>query len=692
VKVKGSVLLPYVFPVLTSVLKSSNSQHLEFYFQSMSNIVSSVSLHIRPFVTEIVNLIHQFWGNSTSSLLNLIESLIGALKGECNDPLVTLIFPCVLLLKTEKDMGPKVVRVLSCFGPMLSNEIETLFQTYLDILQESSADMHLAILKSIFRLFLYADFSNYISILIKILLPSFKHHDPRIREASAELYSLLMKSYEFILRPYQPVLLKLISDGSLNANQKAESVTSVGKTSTGYNLLHGNSSMMELDHSPSDLTVVSLRKLPINEPNLRRAWESFIYCTTKDDWFEWMRKLGLEFIRESPSQSIRSCSQLAGTHYPIVRDLFNVAFLSCWNEFSDDIQDELVGALEEAFSSQTVPPEVVQTLLNLAEFLEHDERPLPIDITTLGRYAIKCHAYAKALYYKEMEFQSNPSASLVESLISLNSQIQLPDAASGILSFAQKRHGIVLKESWYEKLQRWDQALAEYEKKLAENPEEMEALLGVCRCRQALGDWGNLNEMSTQIWKDASEDIKNTVAPWAASSAWSLAKWDQMKVFTEKIDPNTVDGSFFRAILAVKDNDIKQFEHCITSTREFLDTELIAMISESYNRAYRTIVRVQMLSELEEVLEYKKSEKIPERREVIKKTWFKRLLDCQESVDVWQNMLKVRSLVLHPNEEEMVWIKFASLCRRMQRPLLSKHVLLGLLNVNESEVEQLVHF
>lgn len=77
-------------------------------------------------------------------------------------------------------------------------------------------------------------------------------------------------------------------------------------------------------------------------------------------------------------------------------------------------------ALEVALLSPTVPPEVVQVLLNLAEFMEHDDKPLPIDQKTLGSYAAKFHAYAKALHYKEAEFMAEPLPDTVEALISIN--------------------------------------------------------------------------------------------------------------------------------------------------------------------------------------------------------------------------------------------------------------------------------
>jgi FKBP12-rapamycin complex-associated protein len=59
-----------------------------------------------------------------------------------------------------------------------------------------------------------------------------------------------------------------------------------------------------------------------------------------------------------------------------------------------------MNSLEQAL---TIPdlPEISQTILNLAEFMEHcDKGPLPLDPVLLGEQAVKCRAYAKALHYK----------------------------------------------------------------------------------------------------------------------------------------------------------------------------------------------------------------------------------------------------------------------------------------------------
>src|SRR5690348_6675684 len=138
-----------------------------------------------------------------------------------------------------------------------------------------------------------------------------------------------------------------------------------------------------------------------------------------------------------------------------------------------------------ALRAPNIPSEIVSTILNLAEFMEHYDKALPIGIRTLGNHAESCHAYAKALHYKELEFMSDASTETIEKLIQINNHLQLPDAAMGILKLAQEMPNIKdlgKRENWYEKLNRWEDALDAYQKRTHEDPNDFEATLGVMRC------------------------------------------------------------------------------------------------------------------------------------------------------------------------------------------------------------------
>ena len=75
-----------------------------------------------------------------------------------------------------------------------------------------------------------------------------------------------------------------------------------------------------------------------------------------------------------------------------------------------------------------VSPEILQTLLNLAEFMEQcRDGDLPIDISILADLALRCRNYAKALHYKEQEFNvRSDGGACIEDLISINRKLDLP--------------------------------------------------------------------------------------------------------------------------------------------------------------------------------------------------------------------------------------------------------------------------
>lgn len=177
--------------------------------------------------------------------------------------------------------------------------------------------------------------------------------------------------------------------------------------------------------SPPYLVQQAVSSHRVNQSNLQRAWD-VSQKASRDDWDEWMRRLAIQLLREAPSPSLRATANLAHAYQPLARELFSAAFSCCWKELSEPYKANLVLALETAFVAD-VSPEILQALLNLAEFMEHDPSGgLPIAIPILADLALKCRAYAKALHYREREYRLGGSNSCVESLISINQKLDLP--------------------------------------------------------------------------------------------------------------------------------------------------------------------------------------------------------------------------------------------------------------------------
>ena len=77
--------------------------------------------------------------------------------------------------------------------------------------------------------------------------------------------------------------------------------------------------------------------MTVNQQHLKQAWD-VSQIATKEDWLEWMQRLAVEFMRESPSHALRACMSLVEIHPPLAKELFNAAFISCWGDLYDQYQ------------------------------------------------------------------------------------------------------------------------------------------------------------------------------------------------------------------------------------------------------------------------------------------------------------------------------------------------------------------
>src|ERR1700742_78032 len=77
-------------------------------------------------------------------------------------------------------------------------------------------------------------------------------------------------------------------------------------------------------------------KLNVNQQHLKQAWDTS--SVGGNDWSDWMHKLSIEFLKESPSHALRACMTLVEHYHPLARDLLNAAFLSCWAELYESYQ------------------------------------------------------------------------------------------------------------------------------------------------------------------------------------------------------------------------------------------------------------------------------------------------------------------------------------------------------------------
>ncbi|KAI0461879.1 hypothetical protein LJB42_004483 [Komagataella kurtzmanii] len=682
--------LNHVIPGFIHVMMNYPDVRLEFYFNQLGKLINIVKQHVRPYLKDIFVLIKKYFAtpNLTVTILGLIQIISSAMDGEFKLYL-TEILPLMLeVLETdtspEREASLAVLNTFVVLGSNIDLYVHLVIPQIVSLFDFSPYRLRKASIETIGKLASTVHLNDLSSRIIHPLLRALEtNSSDELKKTIMNTISIMLLQMRENFLVFIPLINKILVQHKWKFpvyEQLMEKLLNGQKLP--QNLIIGpeheslRTEAMEIEPSSNKLT--------LNQQALRQSWDAS-QCRTKVDWVEWIMRLSLELLRESPSHALRACSTLASDYTPLAKDLFNASFASCWNELSPQNKNDLIQAFGIALSAVQNPPEIHQQLLNVVEFMERDDKPLPIRVPTLGQYAKRCHAYAKALHYKELEFIQEPSTPTIESLISINNQLQQSDAAIGILKQAQQHHDLQLKETWYEKLQRWDDALNAYNEREKEDPDSMDITMGKMRSLHALGEWEQLSELAQDKWLNSSTEIRRAIAPLAAAASWGLGQWDRMDTYIGIMKHESPDKAFFNAVLCLHRNNFEGASTQILRARDLLITEMTALVSESYNRAYSVVVRVQMLAELEEIIRYKCYPQGSEKRAMMRQTWTKRLLGCQRNVDIWQRMLKVRALVVKPKQDMEMWIKFANLCRKSGRLGLAEKSLNSLLDEGDSD-------
>ncbi|KAK2504284.1 hypothetical protein MC885_005935, partial [Smutsia gigantea] len=435
--------LPQVMPTFLNVIRVCDGAIREFLFQQLGMLVSFVKSHIRPYMDEIVTLMREFWVMNTSiqsTIILLIEQIVVALGGEFKLYLPQLIPHMLRVFMHDNSPGRivsiKLLSAIQLFGANLDDYLHLLLPPIVKLFDAPEVPLpsRKAALETVDRLTESLDFTDYASRIIHPIVRTLDQ-SPELRPTAMDTLSSLVfqlgKKYQIFI----PMVNKVLVRHRINHQRYDVLICRIVK---GYTLADEEEDPLIYQHrmlrsgqgdalASGPVETGPMKKLHVSTINLQKAerkknkaWGA-ARRVSKDDWLEWLRRLSLELLKDSSSPSLRSCWALAQAYNPMARDLFNAAFVSCWSELNEDQQDELIRSIELALTSQDIA-EVTQTLLNLAEFMEHsDKGPLPLrddnGIVLLGERAAKCRAYAKALHYKELEFQKGPTPAILESLI-----------------------------------------------------------------------------------------------------------------------------------------------------------------------------------------------------------------------------------------------------------------------------------
>lgn len=664
-------------------------------------LVTIYKQYIRLFLKHLMKLIRDLWTvNCTKetllNLMQLLKEVASICRHDMEGYFSWLVPKMLLLLETESwELIPVALDTIVELGPALHRHLHQILPTIARLAlspcmrgRERIQTAILCALEQICHILSVPELAGTVFTPLMTLLQRMEcDKDKAVDVLAAAIYAGRLDSKAF--RPIKALVQ------SKNIRNKKLNVLSVNMFRSRSRDLDLNGAWRASFEKPVSLVLTERqddnqeRRPHFSDRDLRQVWNAEQRYTYQD-WLEWMRENTLELLRSSPSPALRACHDFAVNIPSVAKDLFSASFVSCWSELVPDVQKEFIRHLEAAMANISIPPEILTTLLNLAEFMEHNGYQLPLDRRTLAALSMKCQAFAKALHYKEMEFQDSPEQA-VDIMLAIYNQCFLPASANGFLNYARDVLNMEIKDSWYEKLHKWETALLMYQQRaeepLVEIEQAIEANLGCIRCHSALWQWAELNKLCQKQWAIADPTIRKQIAPYAAQAAWKMDEWEAMSDYLKAVDvdeDNSADASTCAFLCSVNKIHFHQFEEAqtfIDKARLFLSADLAALSGESYERAYEKMVRVQQLSELEEAIQIIRSKEKgnSERQQRIIEFWTKRLSAVQKRADVWESCLSVRSLVISPENDLLTWMKFAAMCRKQDRAPFAKSLLIKLL-------------
>eukprot|EP00656_Telonema_subtile_P016881 TRINITY_DN18953_c0_g2_i2.p1 TRINITY_DN18953_c0_g2~~TRINITY_DN18953_c0_g2_i2.p1 ORF type:complete len:849 (-),score=171.05 TRINITY_DN18953_c0_g2_i2:95-2641(-) len=152
--------------------------------------------------------------------------------------------------------------------------------------------------------------------------------------------------------------------------------------------------------------------------------------------------------------------------------------------------------------------------------------------------------------------------------------------------------------------------------------------------------------------------------------------------FSESLNSHSHGDLFCRAAVALHEGDLPKTLEIVQAARVHVDQSLMALgtgTNESndpeaqYLRVYKTVVRLQRLTELEEAV---RGHRDHNYRRLMKLTWTERLRGMTPSAEVWQRSRAVHCLVLSARENLDMELMFVGLCRQTGREAMAQRTLL----------------
>ena len=557
------------------------------------------------------------------------------------------------------------------------------------------------ILKYIKTVISYQNFNDYIPKLISIV-KKYICFCPESRNDIIELFNSLLKprhdemnfylsSMSDLIHKYDesiiPYLLKWKQEFNFNNISSDEEEIKMKKMLEDFE--KNNQPQLDTPIKVKNILNKSLSTQEEKNVDIKQVLEKISEgCKPKkysleDDWKEWFNSCSKILFNNSPNKIIRYCSNLNDC----LPNLYKYAFYEIWKNLDNELKTDMTAYLTIIINNETLPNDIRLIILNLVEFIQREQSYLGffgnLDLANAAR---RCKAYAKELYYLENFYSLTNNKTLLKRIMDLYYELNLPESVVGI-SIEEKNNPIFKKDDWFIKLRKWDIALKRIEEKRKnEPPYNIDLIMDNYACLEGLSDWNNLlllddeiQSKKEEIFVDEKDEKKyNKINYYVAESALNLNKWDKLEMSVAEMIPDNddekLDKTLYEAILSIHDNELSKAKLLIERARLSLLDKVKISLTESYERAYKSLLLNDNLYQLEEIIQLKEYQKNNNNnnssrkgfilnKKNLKNRWDRRMKNISEDSRAYEKILAIRNLVLNYEEDYEKHLDLAKICR-----------------------------
>ncbi|OHT10537.1 PIKK family atypical protein kinase [Tritrichomonas foetus] len=634
---------------LLEILECSSDKEINLYLPLFSNLILNSTHNISPFLKRSLKLIHERFNDELSCVfIDLIIAFLTAVRDGFSPYASETICLLVVILDDKKTVDgllcKKVLKAFAILGVYSADLLYLVIPQISDaiICEQTLPTVRIAALVTLTELAAQVDLLPFLGPIARSMEYCYiSFQTPKTIKAAFQLLYTILKSLGVAFLVNAQPLLDFLKATNNETPELKELVYQVsqGKFGDGFHPLNVNK-------KPDPLPKIVEK--PLSADSIISKAEDFERVGRNNE--RWLQSFILCVISNSPSPSIKTCTTIATSYYPLAKKLFNCAFLSCWQKMNLESRSSLTHVFEQLLKVSDEEDSINRSLLNVIVFMDKIEQPIGIPVFDLVSASVRSGSVSYAIRLMMNLLDAQPDdVQVINKLIDVLVQIGQWQNAIGVWRQSQMVSATLSRTEVLSKLGMWDQVEPVYREQYNNN-HSFKAFSGLIESLASLARWKQLMDFHDDFEKLKVQQ-KQQLAPFFADAALHLSEWDKLHSALKYASDDSWRCCVLSALSALHYKDFESVKRITNQTFSLLASRPMTFWADNHQIHRETMLECQELIEVIEMNEWLTN---PRKRDDIAEVWNQRLKTATRDFDLWFAVLANRVRVASVRDDALV--------------------------------------